>query len=68
MILRGNYAFQLAEELENLEETLNQSIQESVGARARKRSFGKEEKEENEDLRFANDFLILFWQLLVLNG
>lgn len=47
---------QLMEELENLEETLNQSIQESMGARARKGPFRKGMEDEDEDLSDDDDF------------
>ena len=57
--INGNHNFQLMEELENLEETLNQSIQESVGARAKKGSFRKGDEEEN-NLRFTNVLYVFF--------
>lgn len=45
------------EELENLEETLNESIRESLGARTSKSSRGKNKgatEEDDELLRYAN--------------
>ncbi|KAI5079242.1 hypothetical protein GOP47_0004721 [Adiantum capillus-veneris] len=47
---------QLMEELDNLEETLNQSIQESTGARARKGSGRKGSEDEEGDLSDDDDF------------
>ncbi|GAB2210748.1 hypothetical protein Drorol1_Dr00016031 [Drosera rotundifolia] len=48
---------QLMEELDNLEETLNDSIQESVGARSGKssRARGKEAAEEDDDIMSDDD-------------
>lgn len=46
---------QLMEELENLEETLNQSIQESIGARAGRLSKRRGEGNEEEDLSDEDD-------------
>ncbi|KAH7300942.1 hypothetical protein KP509_23G004800 [Ceratopteris richardii] len=47
---------QLMEELDNLEETLNQSIQESIGARAGKGSLRKGNEEEDDFLSDDDDF------------
>ena len=57
--IKGKPNFQLMEELENLEETLNQSIQESVGARAKKGSFRKGDEEDN-NLRFTSVLHVFF--------
>ncbi|KAG6519595.1 hypothetical protein ZIOFF_023089 [Zingiber officinale] len=47
---------QIMEELENLEETLNESIQESVGARSRKVAHGTKDKNiEDEDEVLSDD-------------
>lgn len=69
---------QLMEELDNLEETLNQSIQESMGARAIKGSFKKGFEDEEEDSRLRivllqgyADFLLswgLWGKCCVLNS
>ncbi|KAL5974413.1 hypothetical protein ACLOJK_031078 [Asimina triloba] len=50
---------QIMEELDNLEETLNESIQESIGARARKSNYGKGKgctEDEDEVLSDDDDF------------
>ncbi|XP_060191947.1 uncharacterized protein LOC132621628 [Lycium barbarum] len=46
---------QLLEELENLEETLNESILESLGARAGRTSRGKKKEPEEEELSSEED-------------
>ncbi|KAL3629489.1 hypothetical protein CASFOL_026711 [Castilleja foliolosa] len=46
---------QIMEELENLEETLNESIQESLGARAGKSSRGKKKGPMEEDEDYMSD-------------
>uniref|UniRef100_A0A2P2KWR9 Smad nuclear interacting protein n=1 Tax=Rhizophora mucronata TaxID=61149 RepID=A0A2P2KWR9_RHIMU len=48
---------QITEELENLEDTLNESIQESIGARAgrRSRSKGRETMDDDEDFLSDDD-------------
>lgn len=41
--------YQIVEELENLEETLNESIRESLGARTGRTSNGKKKEPEEEE-------------------
>jgi hypothetical protein len=56
------------EELENLEETLNDSIKESLGARTGKPSHGKKKgavEEEEDYFRYAWKNLMLEYQLKI---
>ncbi|MCD7470916.1 hypothetical protein HAX54_011153 [Datura stramonium] len=46
---------QIVEELENLEETLNESIRESLGARAGRTSHGKKKEPEEEEFSSEED-------------
>lgn len=49
--------FQILEELENLEETLNESIRESLGARVGKLSHGKKKGATEEDEELLRYFI-----------